>query len=137
MPREQTLLLIKPEIVAAPEQKIGAILELVERSGFRILGLRLRALDRETAEEFYAPHRGLDFFAGLIEYITSGPVVVARLEGEEAVRRLRELIGVTDPAAAAPGTLRRRFGTTMRRNAVHGSDSPESARREIAIFFGA
>jgi nucleoside-diphosphate kinase len=133
---EQTFLMIKPEIVAERGQKIGAILELVQRSGFRILDLGLRAFDRATAEEFYAMHRERPFFPDLVAYITSGPVVVVRLEREEAVRRLRELIGATDPAAAAAGTLRALYGSSLQRNAVHGSDSPENARREIGIVFG-
>ncbi len=136
MAAEQTFLMIKPEIVAAADQKIGAILELVQRSGFRIVNLRLRAFDRATAEAFYAVHRERPFFRDLVAYITSGPVVAVQLEREEAVARLRELIGATDPAAAATGTLRRLYGSSLQRNAVHGSDSPENARQEIGIVFG-
>jgi nucleoside-diphosphate kinase len=134
---EQTFLMIKPEIVMASDQKIGAVLELVQRSGFRILDLAVRTLNVTTAEQFYAVHRERPFFRDLVAYITSGPVVVVRLEREEAVRRLRELIGATDPASAATGTLRRLYGSSLQRNAVHGSDSPENARREIGIVFGA
>ena len=133
---EQTYMMIKPEIVAAGEQKVGAILELVNRSGFRILDLKMRHLDRLTAQEFYAVHRERPFFPDLIEYITSGPVVCIRLEREDAVRKLRELVGATNPAEAAAGTIRFLYGASLQANAVHASDSVDNGRLEIGIIFG-
>lgn len=133
---EQTYFMIKPEIVGAADQKVGAILELVQRSGFRIVNLSLRRLDRATAERFYGVHRERPFFADLIAYITSGPVVAVHLEREDAVRRLRELIGATNPREAAAGTIRFLYGSSLQTNAVHGSDSPENARLELGIVFG-
>ncbi len=133
---EQTYMMIKPEIVAAGEQKVGAILELVNRSGFRILDLKMRHLDRPTAQEFYAVHRERPFFPDLIEYITSGPVVCIRLEREDAVRKLRELVGATNPAEAAAGTIRFLYGASLQANAVHASDSVDNGRLEIGIIFG-
>jgi nucleoside-diphosphate kinase len=133
---EQTFFMIKPEIVAAPEQKIGDILAMVNRAGFRILDLMLRRLDRSTVEEFYAEHQGKAFYPALVDYIISGPVVAVRLERQDAVRRLRELIGATDPAEAATGTVRFLYGASLQNNAVHGSACPEDARRELGIIFG-
>jgi len=132
----ETYMMIKPEIVAAPAQRIGAILDLVQRSGFRIRNLALRRLDRPLAEQFYAVHRERPFFAALVTYITSGPVVCVHLERDDAVRRLRELVGATNPAEAAAGTLRFLYGTSLQENAVHASDSDENARREIGLVFG-
>jgi nucleoside-diphosphate kinase len=134
---EQTYCMIKPEIVAAERQRIGEILAQFNASGFRIVDMALRRLDRATAEEFYAEHRERDFFADLVAYITSGPVVALRLEREDAVRRLRELIGATDPAEAATGTVRFVYGTSLQTNAVHGSATPADAERELGIIFGA
>jgi nucleoside-diphosphate kinase len=133
---QQTYFMIKPEIVAAEEQKIGEILALVNRNGFRILDLAIRRLDRPTVEEFYAEHRGKPFYERLVEYITSGPVVTIRLERENAVSRLRELIGATDPAEAATGTVRFLYGASLQNNAVHASANPEDASRELGIVFG-
>jgi nucleoside-diphosphate kinase len=133
---EQTYFMIKPEIVAAPEQKVGDILAMVNRAGFRILDLGLRRLDRATVEDFYAEHRGKAFYAALVDYIVSGPVVAVRLERQDAVWRLRELIGATNPAEAATGTVRFLYGASLQNNAVHGSASLEDARRELEIIFG-
>ncbi len=133
---EQTYMMIKPEIVAAEDQKIGAILAAVQENGFRIKRLVMKQLDRPTVEDFYAVHRERPFFADLVEYITSGPVVCVHLEREQAVVKLRELVGATNPAEAAAGTLRFRFGTSLSQNAVHASDSVENARRELGIIFG-
>ncbi len=132
---EQTYLMIKPEILAGERQYVGEILAAVNRAGFRILELRTFRLDRRTAERFYAEHKGKGFFADLIAYITSGPVVAVRLERADAVRRLRELIGATDPAAAVCGSIRFLYGSSLQRNAVHGSATPEDARRELDIVF--
>lgn len=133
---QQTYFMIKPEIVAAPEQRIGDILAMVNACGFRIRELATRELDRATVEEFYAEHRERPFFGELVEYITSGPVVCLRLEREDAVRRLRELIGATNPEEAATGTVRFLYGTSLSQNAVHGSANPEDAERELRIIFG-
>jgi nucleoside-diphosphate kinase len=134
---EQTYFMIKPEIVAAPEQRIGDILAMVNRAGFRILQMELRRLDRALVEEFYGEHRGKPFYRALVDYICSGAVVTLRLEREEAVRRLRELIGATDPAEAATGTVRFLHGVTLQNNAVHASANAADARRELALVFGA
>lgn len=133
----QTYFMIKPEIVAADEQKCGEILAMVNQAGFRILDLAMRRLDERTIGEFYAEHRGKPFFADLVAYIASGPVICVRLQREEAVPRLRDLIGATDPARAAPGTVRHRFGASLTQNAVHASANDADARRELELIFGA
>lgn len=130
---ERTLMIIKPDAVS--RNVIGRILARVEEEGFVIRGLRMTRLDQEQAERFYEMHRNRSFFGGLVEFMTSGPIVPALLEREEAVSHLRAFIGATDSTQAAPGTIRRDFGTDVQRNAVHASDSPESAAREIAFFF--
>ncbi|MHB8079095.1 MAG: nucleoside-diphosphate kinase [Candidatus Krumholzibacteriia bacterium] len=131
-----TYLMIKPEVVRAGDQKIGAILELVQRSGFRIRNLALRRLDRALAGEFYAVHRERPFYGALVEYIVSGSVVCVHLAREDAVPRLRELVGATNPREAAAGTLRFLYGTSLQENAVHASDSDANAAREIGLVFG-
>ena len=133
---QQTYFMIKPEIVAAPSQRIGAILALVNQAGFRIVKLALRQLDRQTVENFYAEHEGKAFFADLVAYISSGPVVAIQLEGDDAVRRLRELIGATNPAEAATGTVRHLYGASLQNNAVHASANADDAARELEIIFG-
>jgi nucleoside-diphosphate kinase len=133
---QQTYFMIKPEIVAAQDQKIGAILAMVNASGFRIVEIASRHLDRTTVEEFYGEHRERPFFGELVEYITSGPVICIRLEREDAVRRLRELIGATNPAEAATGTVRFLYGESLSNNAVHASANPDDAARELALIFG-
>jgi len=130
-----TLLMIKPEIVE--QGLVGEILTIIQRNRFRIRRMEMTRFDRARAERFYEIHKGRDFYPGLVDYITSGPVVVIELEGEEAVERLRILIGNTDPSRAAPGTIRYVYGTSIQRNAVHASDSPESAKKELAIAFDA
>ena len=133
---QQTYFMIKPEIVAAGEQKVGEILAMVNRAGFRITGLQLRQLDRATVEDFYGEHKGKGFFEDLCDYIAGGPVVAVRLERDDAVAKLRELIGATDPAKAAIGTIRDIFGASLQNNAVHASANPEDAARELGIIFG-
>jgi nucleoside-diphosphate kinase len=133
---EQTYCMIKPEIVAASDQKVGAILAQINAAGFRIVDLALRRLARDTVEEFYAEHAARPFFPALVEYICSGPVIALRLEREDAVRRLRELIGATNPAEAATGTVRQLYGESLQHNAVHGSANAEDAARELGIIFG-
>jgi nucleoside-diphosphate kinase len=133
---QQTYFMIKPEIVAAGDQKIGAILSIVNTAGFRITGLHLRKLDRSLVEDFYGEHRERPFYQDLCEYITSGPVVTLRLERENAVAALRELIGATNPSEAATGTIRDLFGASLQNNAVHASANPDDAARELGLIFG-
>jgi len=132
---EQTYFMIKPEILAAQKQHIGAILKMVNDCGFRILQVQSRQLDRATVELFYVEHKDKPFFNSLVDYITSGPVLAVRLERHEAVRRLRELVGATDPAEAATGTIRYLFGTSLQNNAVHASANIDDAERELAVIF--
>lgn len=130
---ERTLLVLKPDVVE--RGVIGAVLARVEQAGFVITGLVMCKLSKSEAEEFYAVHRGKDFFAGLVEFITSGPVVAVRLEGPDCRRRLREFVGATDPQQATPGTIRRDFGSSVRRNAVHAANPEEDIDRELRFFF--
>ncbi len=131
---ERTLSIIKPEVVA--RNQIGAILQHVEQTGLRIVATRMLQLDRRQAEGFYDVHRERPFFQSLVQFMTSGPVVVSVLEGDDAIARYRKLMGATDPEQADAGTLRKLFGTNVERNAVHGSDAPDTARTEVAYFFG-
>ena len=130
---EMTLGLIKPDATGAG--KTGAIIAHIESRGFRIAAMKTMRIDKVTAREFYAEHDGKLFFDGLVEFITSGPVVALALESDNAVTKFREVIGATDPAAADEGTVRRLFAESLRRNAVHGSDSAASAERELKLFF--
>ncbi|MCZ6822790.1 MAG: nucleoside-diphosphate kinase [Deltaproteobacteria bacterium] len=131
---ERTLSIIKPEVVA--RNQIGAILQHVEQTGLRIVATRMLQLDRRQAEGFYDVHRERPFFQSLVQFMTSGPVVVSVLEGDDAIARYRKLMGATDPEQADAGTLRKLFGTNVEHNAVHGSDAPDTARTEVAYFFG-
>jgi nucleoside-diphosphate kinase len=126
--------MIKPDAVTA--RKVGAILSEVERAGFEILDLRLVRLTAGEARRFYAVHEGKPFLGELVEFMSSGAAVPVRLEREDAVAKLRDLIGATDPKEARPGTIRALHAESKGRNAVHASDSPESARAEIEFFFG-
>jgi nucleoside-diphosphate kinase len=130
---ERTFAIIKPDAVACGIA--GEILSTIEKNGFRIRGMRMVRLHREEAEGFYAVHRGKPFFSGLVDFMTEGPVIVMLLEREDAIQKWREVMGATNPANAAEGTIRKRFGTAIDRNCVHGSDAPETARTEIAYFF--
>ncbi|GIW08426.1 MAG: nucleoside diphosphate kinase [Dehalococcoidia bacterium] len=130
---ERTLILVKPDGVQ--RGLIGSILERFERRGLKIIGLKLMRVSRELAERHYAEHVGKGFYAGLIDYITAGPVVAAVLEGPSAIKAVRDTLGKTDPLEAAPGTIRGDFGVAKGRNLVHASDGPESAAREVALFF--
>jgi nucleoside-diphosphate kinase len=132
---EKTLFMIKPDAVA--RGLTGEIVALMEREGFTLGRLELQRFERAKAEKFYDVHRDKPFFGSLVEYITSGPVVAMVLAGDAAIARVRELMGATDPAQAAAGTIRRKYGESVERNAVHGSDSPTSAAHEIAVVFGA
>ncbi len=130
---EDTLLLIKPD--AVQKRLIGTILNRVESAGFTITGLLMKRLTLKEAQEFYSVHKGKPFFEGLTEFMTTGPVVAVRLRKENAILDLRRLVGPTNASEAPKGTLRGDYGTDQRRNAVHASDSPASAAKEIAFFF--
>jgi len=131
--RELTLAIIKPDAVS--QGHAGEILWMLERAGFRILAMRMLRLARAQAEGFYAVHRAKGFFADLVGFMTEGPVVVMALEREDAIAKLREVMGATDPAKAAAGTIRQCFGSSIQRNAIHGSDAPETACFELGYFF--
>ena len=130
---ERTLSIAKPDAVA--KNVIGAIYSRFEQAGLRIVAAKMLRLSREQAEGFYAEHKGRPFFPALIDFMTSGPVTVQVLEGENAIARNRELMGATNPKSAEPGTIRADFAESIDANAVHGSDSADSAKREIAYFF--
>ena len=129
-----TLLIIKPDGVR--RSLIGEVLRRVEEAGLRIDELRMETIDRATAEEQYGEHRDKPFFAELVDFITGGPVVVAKVTGDNAIFVWRDLMGPTDPTDAPPGTIRGDFASVITENVVHGSDSPESAARELKLFFG-
>lgn len=129
-----TLAIIKPD--AVERNRIGLILAHLEDRGFRVLELKLIQLEAREAETFYDVHRERPFYHSLVAFMTSGPCVAMVLEREDAVAVLRETIGATDPSQAAPGTVRHRYAESVERNAIHASDSPENARREIDFFFG-
>ena len=131
---ETTLLIVKPDGVR--RGLVGEVLRRVEAKGLRIADLRTFEIEAAVAEEHYGEHREKPFFGELVAFITSGPVVVARLEGERAIAALRSLMGPTDPVDAPPGTLRGDYCTVITEILVHGSDSSESARRELKLFFG-
>jgi nucleoside-diphosphate kinase len=133
MAEETTLVIVKPDAVR--RGLIGEILSRLERKGLRIEAMRRMRIDRDLAERLYDEHRDKAFFGELVDFITSGEVVVARVVGEQAVSVVRILMGPTDPAAAPPGTVRGDYGTVITENLVHGSDSPESAKRELDLFF--
>ncbi|ASN84634.1 nucleoside-diphosphate kinase [Pectobacterium versatile] len=130
---ERTFSIVKPNAVA--KNAIGAIYARFESAGFTIVAAKMLRLNREQAEGFYAEHKGKPFFDGLVEFMMSGPIMVQALEGENAVQRNRDIMGATNPANALAGTLRADYADSFTANAVHGSDSIESAQREIAYFF--
>ena len=130
----KTVLMIKPDVVERDEYP--EIISLLLRNRFSILRMLKFTFSRELAERFYAVHSDKPFFRPLVEYITSGPVVALELEGDTIIEDIRTFIGPTDPSTAAPGTVRYMYGTNIQRNAVHASDSPEAAKKEIAIIFG-
>ena len=131
---ERTLFIVKPDGVE--RNLTGKILAHVEERGFRLIEARLARLTREQCQEFYQEHAGKPFFGDLVGYMTSGPVMLACLEREGAVATLREVVGATDPAQAAPGTVRKLFGQSKQRNSVHASDSVASGEREVRLFVG-
>lgn len=130
---ERTLVLIKPDGVA--RGLVGEVLGRIERKGFTVVALEMRTLTAAIAEEHYGEHKGKPFFNDLVAFITSAPLVAAVIEGESAITSWRSMMGATNPANAAPGTIRGDLATQTQNNVTHGSDSPESAAREIALFF--
>jgi nucleoside-diphosphate kinase len=130
---ERTLVLVKPDGVR--RGLVGEVIGRLERKGFTIVALELRTLDRETASTHYGEHEGKPFFGELVDFITGGPLVAMCVEGHRAVEAVRTLMGVTDPVAATPGSIRGDFGLEIGQNLVHGSDSVESAARELGLFF--
>jgi nucleoside-diphosphate kinase len=130
---ERTLILIKPD--AVQRGLVGAIISRLEEQGLKIIALKMLQIDEPLAKRLYAVHQGKPFFQGLVNFIISSPVIAAVLEGPHAVKVARQSMGETDPAQAAPGTIRGDFGLDLRRNAIHGSDSVASAEREISLFF--
>jgi nucleoside-diphosphate kinase len=133
MAEESTLLIIKPDAVR--RGLVGEILSRLERKGLRIDDLRMMRIDRDLADQHYAEHRERPFFGELVDFITSGEAIVAKVTGRDAISVLRAIMGATDPSKAGPGTIRGDYGTVITENLVHGSDSPESATRELALFF--
>jgi nucleoside-diphosphate kinase len=130
---ERTLCIVKPD--AVEKRTAGGVLQRIEEGGFKILALRMTHLSRPVAEGFYEVHRARPFFGELVQFMTRSPVIVAVLERDNAVAAWRDLMGATDPAKAAPGTIRKQFGSNVGENATHGSDSLDNAKREIAYFF--
>jgi nucleoside-diphosphate kinase len=130
---ERTLVLCKPDAVA--RGLVGEVIGRLERKGFRLVAMELRTLDEATAKQHYAEHEGKPFFGDLVSFITSGPLVALCVEGPDAVGAVRTLMGPTNPITAPPGSIRGDFGLEIEKNLVHGSDSPESAARELALFF--
>jgi nucleoside-diphosphate kinase len=130
---ERTFGIIKPDAVA--NGHVGAILSMIKDAGFRVLGMKMQRLAKHEAEGFYAVHAARPFYAGLVTFMTEGPVVVMVLEREDAIAKWRELMGATNPANAAEGTIRKKFAENIERNSAHGSDAPETAAQEIPFFF--
>ena len=130
---ERSLVLVKPD--AMERELAGAIIGRLQGEGLKLVGLKMMHVDKALASRHYAVHKEKPFFPGLVDYITSTPIVAAVLEGEGAVERIRKLMGATDPAKAAPGTIRKDYGLDMQRNSTHASDSPENGEKEIALFF--
>ncbi len=130
---ERTYLMIKPDGVQ--RGLAGEIISRFEKKGLKIVGLKILQISRQLAEEHYKEHKDKPFFGSLVDYITSGPVVAMVLEGKDAISTARDMMGATNPLKAAPGTIRATYGMDLGRNIIHGSDSPESAAREISIFF--
>jgi len=133
MRTDVTFTIIKPH--ALQYSNMGPILELINRNGYKFIAMKMIKMDREKASSFYSEHQNKSFFTELIDYMTSGPVIVAVVQKENAVKDFRELIGNTDPAKASLGTIRRMFAESKEHNAIHGSDSDENAEREINLFF--
>jgi nucleoside-diphosphate kinase len=132
---ERTFSIIKPDAVAAGNT--GSILALLQKNGFKIIGMRQTQLSESQARAFYAVHKERPFYNGLVKFMTEGPVVLLALERDDAVKQLREVMGATNPANAAEGTVRKLYATDIERNAIHGSDAPETAAVELNFFFPA
>jgi nucleoside-diphosphate kinase len=132
---ERTFAIIKPDAVAA--NQAGDIISIAQKAGFRVVGMKMKRLSQLEAEAFYGVHKERPFFAGLVKFMTEGPVVVMVLESADAIKKWRDTMGATNPANAAEGTIRKRFATSIERNCVHGSDAPETAAVEIPFFFAA
>ena len=130
---QQTFAIIKPDAVASGHT--GQIISMIEKAGFRIRGVKMLRISRQQAEGFYEVHRGKPFFAGLVTFMTEGPVIMMVLQRDEAIKHWRELMGATNPEKAAEGTIRKKFAKNIERNAVHGSDATETAAVEIPFFF--
>ncbi len=130
---ERTLTIIKPDAVAA--RHTGEIISAIEQAGFRVLAMKMVRLSAEQAEGLYHVHKGKFFFDSLVKFMTEGPIIAMALERENAIAELRKLMGETNPEKAAPGTIRKRFGLSIERNAIHGSDAPDTAAFEIGFFF--
>ena len=130
---EKSLVLVKPD--AMERSLAGVIIGRLQSEGLTLIGLKMLHMDNRLAERHYAVHKGKPFFNDLLAYMTSAPIIAAAFEGEDAVRRIREIMGATDPAKAAPGTLRREYGVDLQRNSTHASDSPENGETEVANFF--
>ncbi len=130
---ERSLLLIKPD--AMQHNDAGHIVARFEEQGLKLCAVKMLQMDRTLARKHYGVHADKPFFGSLVNYITSGPIIAVVLVGDDAIKRVREIMGATDPANAAPGTIRADFGESIERNAVHGSDAPETAKKEIEIFF--
>lgn len=133
MALERTLAIIKPDAVS--NGHVDEILAVIQQNGFRVLGKKTRSISKQDAEAFYAVHKDRPFYPSLVKFMTEGPVVVLALERENAIARWREVMGATNPVNAAEGTIRKRFAESIERNAVHGSDAPETATQEIPFFF--
>jgi nucleoside-diphosphate kinase len=132
---ERTFAIIKPDAVAAGQS--GEIIAMIQREGFRVVGMKMKRLSHLEAEGFYAVHKERPFYGSLVKFMTEGPVVVMALEAPNAIKKWRDTMGATNPANAAEGTIRKRFAQSIERNCVHGSDAPETAAVEIPFFFSA
>ena len=130
---ERTFGIVKPDAVA--KNAIGGVIEMIEKTGLKLVGVRMVKLSDPQARAFYAVHKERPFFPNLVKFMTSGPCVVMAIEGENAIARYREVMGPTDSKKAPAGTIRNKYGTDIERNAVHGSDGPDTARTELAFFF--
>lgn len=131
--KERTLSIIKPN--AVKKNQIGRIITMMEEDGLKVVAAKMKTLSKSDAEGFYAEHKARPFFGSLCSFMTQGPVLLMVLEGDNAVEKYRKLMGATDPAKAAPGTIRKLYGESLEANSVHGSDSAQSAQREVAYFF--
>jgi nucleoside-diphosphate kinase len=130
---ERTFGIVKPDAVAAGA--VGGVIDMIEKGGLKVIGLRMTQLSERQAQGFYAVHKARPFFNDLVKFMTSGPCVVMALEGENAIARYRELMGPTDSAKAPAGTIRQKYGTSIEKNAVHGSDGADTAKFELGYFF--